>query len=548
VILSTPSKQEKKYTKENKSFFIKSIDLKQEAELKQRAPILNSIPMGPKMQERYDNLQRHSLHSASKILSNISPDERATYSCVFLNNLGGSLSVDFERKYRLKTKGPDLSIEGIASTLPSMISGFPTMIFNLKGHHMLLSGMKGSLAETLKLVPYLLEKAEGDILLGIASDKIMMTLLVSLDSNKTLAKVESLSESENTESEYEDLREATGIDKLYYLLKSPGDHIFTLQGLSFSLNVNEEDVPSDVASTLLAESKENKDIALSYLDFLLSLQSEKKVQAKIGDFLINGEKTKSSAVAQLVVDESHSYFFDHPLDHIPGILTIHACEELLHWYLDEDFLINSTQIRFVKFLEKDAPIMLQLLKKTLNEYEITINQNGHRAGTLLLTIKRGHFSPMAGSSPANLLEEDRKYTHKHRDENVLISRLVDNKLAYTLPLDSHKGPFFNDLLKIRPSSLYLAEVTRQFVMLQAHLNRKIPLSTKMNLISTEITVDEWPVPPFELHLGSFDLKETEDFLLAQVEVEFRIHGTVVGLGKIKAQVVSAEYYESQRRE
>src|SRR5690606_37394759 len=45
VILSTPSKQEKKYTKENKSFFIKSIDLKQEAELKQRAPILNSIPM-----------------------------------------------------------------------------------------------------------------------------------------------------------------------------------------------------------------------------------------------------------------------------------------------------------------------------------------------------------------------------------------------------------------------------------------------------------------------------------------------------------------------
>jgi hypothetical protein len=85
-------------------------------------------------------------------------------------------------------------------------------------------------------------------------------------------------------------------------------------------------------------------------------------------------------------------------------------------------------------------------------------------------------------------------------------------------------------------------------MLMAHLRKEIPLNTKMNLILTEIYLTEKVTPVFELHLAGFELVQTEDFLLADVHVEYRIEGKSFGFGKIKAQVVSANYYKDQRGE
>src|SRR5262249_25028713 len=33
-------------------------------------------------------------------------------------------------------------------------------------------------------------------------------------------------------------------------------------------------------------------------------------------------------VASLIVDDSHPYFFDHPCDHVPGMLLFEACSQL----------------------------------------------------------------------------------------------------------------------------------------------------------------------------------------------------------------------------
>jgi hypothetical protein len=249
-----------------------------------------------------------------------------------------------------------------------------------------------------------------------------------------------------------------------------------------------------------------------------------------------------------VVDETEPYFFDHPLDHIPGILPIHGCEELLRWYLDAPYLIQTITIRFTRFLEKNRPVELQLSQRESGAIEFEISQDGVRAGILKIDIKLlPTFSSITPKVELSFEREKKEFTHKHREENVLVSSLdLDTQSVWALPLTAERGPFFYALTS--PSTLYFAEVTRQFVMLLAHLIKKIPLSSKMNLIATEINLAQWVKPPFRLKLQTFKLTETEDFLVADVIVDFMVEERVFGQGKIKAQVVSPDYYQLQRGE
>ena len=70
--------------------------------------------------------------------------------------------------------------------------------------------------------------------------------------------------------------------------------------------------------------------------------------------LLDVRRRANGAVASLKVDESDSYFFDHPLDHVPAILLIEAVYQLAEIISGEKLrFISSFDARFVRFCDKD---------------------------------------------------------------------------------------------------------------------------------------------------------------------------------------------------
>lgn len=69
--------------------------------------------------------------------------------------------------------------------------------------------------------------------------------------------------------------------------------------------------------------------------------------------------------ASLIVDRSHSYFFDHPCDHVPGMLLLEGCAQLAVAAVAESGLAASRQAAitayeadFTQFVECSLPTML----------------------------------------------------------------------------------------------------------------------------------------------------------------------------------------------
>lgn len=74
---------------------------------------------------------------------------------------------------------------------------------------------------------------------------------------------------------------------------------------------------------------------------------------------------KAAVGASLIVDRSHSYFFDHPCDHVPGMLLLEGCAQLAVAAVAESGLAGSRQAAitayhadFTQFVECGLPTML----------------------------------------------------------------------------------------------------------------------------------------------------------------------------------------------
>jgi len=568
VVVKTPeeNKSIKSTIDSRKKIFVRSRQFNESISTLGNGPILKGIPMGPRMQERIDSFQRTVLSDFKDVLkkAQLTDEERDRLSCICLNNLGGSLSLDFEKKYRNSENGPELSIEAVASTLPSMLSGYPALIFNMRGHHMLISSSEEGFGTLLALMPYLLEKSEGDIAVMIGSKNFgtqtgKEALGVYLFSREQKASRPALGTIElitklSEPAKNQKMREATGLLEFDDCFKNgEGDYKVSIGKFQFSINVNTiENIDEEIADDILNESLINRSIALDYLNMITHFQPETQVITadKHGDYIINCEKVGNRATAELVVDESHSYFFDHPLDHVPGILMIHGCEELLDWYIQGDYLSTGMKIRFTRFLEKEGHNSIHLKEKDKGVFQFEIRQNDVVVCLLDVTVEYQNSGMVNGEVADSIVSiEHKKYTHKHRSENILVSALdqKDRFHSQARDLDDAGNKFFHHLVGKRQSMLYLGEITRQFVMLMAHLEKEISLDMKMNLISIELEVNKWVKPPFDLKLNKFDIIDSEKFMLADVLINFVNKDKKFGQGSLKAQVVSKEYYSKQRR-
>ncbi|WP_410211730.1 beta-ketoacyl synthase N-terminal-like domain-containing protein [Aquirhabdus sp.] len=255
----------------------------------------------------------------------------------------------------------------------------------------------------------------------------------------------------------------------------------------------------------------------------------------------------------LHVNENHPYFFDHALDHVPGILLLGGILQLVDQYKADSFagvtFVKSIDIQFKRYAEKTLPIQITLKKVTATAYEVSVTQNQN----LLCSCNVGVALVMSRLSAHGISAkpcQQQHLLHKARPENILVSDILecDSEISVktcALPPDHYLAQGDSSSLSI----LYFLEVARQCFMLVAHEKLDIPVGMPMNLLHLRFELNA-PIPrhsTLEL-IPTHQLERWTGLLqTGQVNIKLRHASEVIGSADITSQVINKEIYALQRK-
>ena len=262
--------------------------------------------------------------------------------------------------------------------------------------------------------------------------------------------------------------------------------------------------------------------------------------------IANVQRDPQSLHAQLVVNEAHPYFFDHPLDHIPGILLLEGVLQLIELALPplsgRVAYVKTLSIKFQQYVQKQGVIDLHLEQsKDPHVFNAKVMQAGKLMCTCILgmTYSSAFETLPAGEFTATRCR-DKALLHKAREENVIVSDM--STFAQGLSVDTLKLPDDHFFLEGDPehySMVYFLEVARQCYMQIAHSYLRIPLNTPMNLLALSFTLDR-PIPrnsPLSLApQAGFDAQQP--FKTNRIYIDLFNRGEKIGQASITAQVLS----------
>ena len=259
-------------------------------------------------------------------------------------------------------------------------------------------------------------------------------------------------------------------------------------------------------------------------------------------------------LAMAIVDEGHPYYFDHPLDHVPGILLLEAALQLTEVALADLGQAShqpcSLGVRFRRYTEKQAPIQLTCQRDGAQHFIVRIEQGGQ----CVCEVEVGTTeAPQRTPSPvqASTTElPDSKWLHKARPDNRLVHglELRDGALGVVtadLP-DTHA---LSDGPSGSLSMLYFLEVARQCFMLVAHGKLSVPLGTPMNLVDLRFSLNA-PIPRHtRLWLSpSFSpLEWSGSTRTSKVTMQLGDAQGAFGQASIVSQAIAPEVYAAQRQ-
>ena len=104
--------------------------------------------------------------------------------------------------------------------------------------------------------------------------------------------------------------------------------------------------------------------------------------------------------ASIVIDQTHPYFFDHPCDHVPGMLLLEACAQLAVASYGETtgvqpLGLSAYATSFTQFVECDIPVTLTAhvnadasLNGLPHTVSLCISQQGALCGTTSILLAR----------------------------------------------------------------------------------------------------------------------------------------------------------------
>ncbi len=95
-------------------------------------------------------------------------------------------------------------------------------------------------------------------------------------------------------------------------------------------------------------------------------------------------------IGQLALPESHPFFFEHPLDHVPGLMLVEAGRQLgtavahVHYGVpvgDSVFILNEMTVDFTSFAELGKPVFVNS----------TVSEKKLKRGALTEMFYQGNF-------------------------------------------------------------------------------------------------------------------------------------------------------------
>ncbi|MBI6619098.1 polyketide synthase [Pseudomonas corrugata] len=258
------------------------------------------------------------------------------------------------------------------------------------------------------------------------------------------------------------------------------------------------------------------------------------------------QRDAHSLRAELVVDETHPYFFDHPLDHIPGILLLEGVMQLAELAMPSlngrVAYVKTLSIRFQQYVQKEGTIELHLEQEQDALFQAKVVQGGKLMCTCTLGL--AYSSAFEISPPGEFTARrcgDKALLHKARAENVIVSDM--SGVAQGLSVDTIKlpdGHFFHEGDPAHYSMVYFLEVARQCYMQIAHSHLRIPLDTPMNLLTLSFTLDR-PIPrnsPLSLAPQAGLDAQLQSFKTNRIHIDLFNRGEKIGQANITAQVLS----------
>lgn len=204
-----------------------------------------------------------------------------------------------------------------------------------------------------------------------------------------------------------------------------------------------------------------------------------------------------SSTAELIVDRDHPFFFDHPLDHVPGLLLLEGAVQLAQEHAEQPSFVSAVNARFEKFALFDREITLTARPRA---------GSGRKRIDVALTqgdITRAHvsvdLSPFENDVPfpghrdlSQAIPACRgEFLNKVNADNVLIGEPKIDAGEITAEILPSSGACLlaDSLCTVHP--LFLLEC---FMQVQRYLNAKDPAPGRIRDILTGVHIaQERPV-------------------------------------------------------
>jgi len=198
----------------------------------------------------------------------------------------------------------------------------------------------------------------------------------------------------------------------------------------------------------------------------------------------------SGFTGTLRLDPEHGFFFDHPLDHVPGSLLLAAVLQLVDIAGGErELYVSSLAASFTRFCELDRPVVIDaspLRRESSDAFSSRchVRQSGECLGAARVELRRCSGAVTGALQPRALPPRvDPRLVHRSRLENVLLGAAPANPLtceilpvgaAHFLAADRGASP------------LYLLEAARQFCTLLSHRALDVPLDSQLVLLDIQL--------------------------------------------------------------
>ena len=276
-----------------------------------------------------------------------------------------------------------------------------------------------------------------------------------------------------------------------------------------------------------------------------------------GKCLLTMEQSRDAGevTARLLADQDDTFFFDHTLDHLPGMLLIAALLDLVR--AEGDFQDAgpdgriSLSLDFHRFCELDDRITLFLRRLTGDDNKSAGWRLGAETGQKRVCTGSATLHPKsptrfvpdrpAAPGPSVLSAE---LVHRAQAENVLVSSA--HWAGERLTARVQRPPAEHSLHE-RPVE-QLVEAARQFATLAGHVGHEMPLDSKYVLCRVHFELP-WELPAGQVHMEWESRPPQENAFDLRVSLYHASGGGLleeVGSVNFDALIVSPHQYQAIR--